>query len=267
MPSPFPGMDPFVEMQEWSDFHARYMTVLSELLTPQVRPKYVVRVERRVYLEEATSDPYQVIPDVTVLERPGIKFPSAPQMSFAGTAAAIAPVECLVPDVEEHHEYYLVLRDRETLMIVTLIELLSPTNKRVGSTGRRQYLDKREEIFQSRTNLVELDLLRGGQRLPMQTPLPPGDFYALVRRGWRRRRAAVYAWTLREPMPPIPIPLHRDEPEPMLDLQSAFDLSYDRAAYQDSLDYSQPVEPVADAVDSDWIQELLVPPASSNGET
>jgi len=91
-----------------------------------------------------------------------------------------------------------VLRDRETLRIVTLIELLSPTNKRAGGDGREQYLDKREEIIQSRTNLVELDLLRGGQRLPMQGDLPRADYYALVRRGWRRRRAAVYAWTLQQ---------------------------------------------------------------------
>ena len=72
MPSPFPGMDPFIEMQEWSDFHARYMTVLSELLTPQVRPRYVVRVERRVYLEQPFDEPDQAIPDVAILERRGI---------------------------------------------------------------------------------------------------------------------------------------------------------------------------------------------------
>jgi hypothetical protein len=151
----------------------------------------------------------------------------------------------------------LVLRDRETLRIVTLIELLSPTNKRAGSEGREKYLDKREEILQSRTNLVELDLLRGGQRLPLQGDLPRAEYYALVRRGWRRRRAAVYAWTLQQKMPPIPIPLQNDELEPTLDLQAAFDLSYDRAAYQDSLDYSQALQPPARAEEADWIRELL----------
>lgn len=257
MPSPFPGMDPFVEMQEWSDFHARYMTVLSELLTPQVRPRYVVRVERRVYLEEPCEERGQIIPDVAVLQRPGVSQTSLGTSLLAHPTDAITPVECLLPEAEEHHEYYLVLRDRETLRIVTLIELLSPTNKRAGSEGREQYLEKREEILQSRTNLVELDLLRGGQRPPMQTALPPGDYYALVRRGWRRRRAAVYTWTLRQPMPPIPIPLQQEEPEPALDLQTAFDLTFDRAAYQDSLDYSQAIRPPARAEDTDWIRELL----------
>jgi hypothetical protein len=261
MPSPFPGMDPFVEMQEWSDFHATYMTVLRELLTPQVRPRYVVRVERRLYLERPFEEPDQVIPDVAILERRGFPGSSAGTALLHETAPAIAPVECLLPETVEHHEYYLVLRDRQTLRIVTLIELLSPTNKRPGSEGREQYLDKREEILQSRTNLVELDLLRGGQRLPMQTELPPGDYYALVRRGWRRHRAAVYAWTLRQKMPPIPIPLQKDEQEPTLDLQDALDLSYDRAAYQDSLDYSQSLQPPTRAEDADWLEQVL----SANG--
>ena len=257
MPSPFPGMDPFIEMQEWSDFHARYMTVLGELLTPQVRPRYIVRVERRVYLEQPFDKPDQAIPDVAILERRGIPRSSSGTVRQGETTAALAAVECLFPEVEEHREYYLVARDRETLRIVTLIELLSPTNKRAGSEGRAQYLENREEILQSRTNLVELDLLRGGQRLPMQTELPQGDYYALVRRGWRRRRAAVYAWTLHDKMPPIPIPLQKDEPEPTLDLQSAFNLSYDRAAYQDSLDYSQALQPSAREQDAGWLRELL----------
>jgi hypothetical protein len=256
MPSPFPGMDPFIELQEWSDFHATYMTVIRELLTPLVRPRYVVRVERRVYLEQPPDEPDLVIPDVAILERRGIPRSSPVAAVQGDTATAIAAVECLLPEAEELHEYYLVLRDRATQRIVTLIELLSPTNKRAGSEGRDQYLEKREEILQSRTNLVELDLLRGGARLPMQTELPPGDYYALVRRGWRRRHAAVYAWTLQQKMPPIPIPLRKDEAEPSLDLQAALDLSYDRAAYQDSLDYAQPIQPAVRAEDADWMQAL-----------
>ena len=257
MPSPFPGMDPFIEIQEWSDFHARYMTVLSELLTPQVRPRYVVRVERRVYLEQPLDEPGQAIPDVAILERRDISGSTPATALQDETTPTIVAVECLLPEAEEHREYYLVLRDRESLRVITLIELLSPTNKRAGSDGREQYLDKREEILQSRTNLVELDLLRGGRRLPMQTELPKGDYYALVRRGWRRRRAAVYAWTLRQKIPPIPIPLQKDEPEPTLDLQVALDLSYDRAAYQDSLDYAQALQPPAHPEDADWIQKLV----------
>lgn len=257
MPSPWPGMDPFVEMQEWSDFHARYMTVLSELPTPQVQPRYVVRVENRVYLEQPFDSPDQLVPDVAILQLRSLSAVSPDSKGTAEAAATVTPVECLLPEPEEHREYYLVLRNRESLRIVTLVELLSPANKRPGSAGREQYLGKREEILQSHTNLVELDLLRGGQRLPARTALPVGDYYALVRRGWQRRRASVYAWTLRERMPPIPIPLQQNEPEATLDLQAAFDLTYDRAAYQDSLDYSRPLHPPTRADDADWITALL----------
>jgi hypothetical protein len=250
-------MDPFIEAQEWSDFHATYMTVIRELLTPQVRPKYVVRVERRVYLEQPFGKPDQAIPDVAILERRDVPRSSSMTAVLDDTTRGVTAVECLLPEAEEHRESFLVLRDRETLRIVTLIELLSPTNKRAGSEGQEQYLDKREEILQSRTSLVELDLLRSGGRMPMQSELPPGDYYALVRRGWQRRRASVYAWTLRQKMPPIPIPLQKGEPEPTLDLQAAFHLSYDRAAYQDSLDYAQPLQPPARPEDTDWIRQQL----------
>jgi len=91
MPSPFPGMDPFIEMQEWSDFHATYMTVIREMLTPQVRPRYVVRVERRVYLEQAFGEPEQMIPDVAILERRGISRPSSAAALLDETMTAIAP--------------------------------------------------------------------------------------------------------------------------------------------------------------------------------
>jgi hypothetical protein len=94
-------MDPFLEMQEWSDFHARYMTVLSELLTPQVRPRYVVRVERRVYLEQPFDERDQIIPDVAIVERRGLSRSSSGTAVLAETTAAVAPVECLLPEAEE----------------------------------------------------------------------------------------------------------------------------------------------------------------------
>ena len=256
MASPFPGMDPYVEMQEWADFHAMYMTVLRELLNPQVRPRYVVRVERRVYLERPPDEPGHAIADVAGVERRGTARTSPRAAVLHQPAAAVGPVECLLPEAEELHEYYLMLRDRETSQVVTLIELLSPANKRAGSAGRERYLQKRDEVLRSRTSLVELDLLRSGRRLPMQDPLPAGDYYALVCRAWRRRRAAVYAWTLRDRLPAIPIPLRENEPEPALDLQAAFDLAYDRAAYQDSLDYTQPLNPPASPGDAGWLREI-----------
>src|SRR5688500_10610589 len=118
----------------------------------------------------------------------------------------VQPVECRLPMPQERRETFLVIRERETMEIVTVIETLSPANKRASSDGREQYLAKREEILRSRTNLVEIDLLRGGKRLPAQG-MPTGDYYALVSRGHKRPRTDVYAWSIRQPLPEIPIPL------------------------------------------------------------
>lgn len=159
---------------------------------------------------------------------------------------------------EEQRETYVVIRERETREVVTVIETLSPGNKWPGSDGRKEYLKKREELLQSQVHLVELDLVRRGRRLPMISPMPPGDYYAIVSRRPRRPRADVYAWTLRDPMPPIPIPLKKVDGDVQLDLQTVFD----RARYDRSLDYTQPISPPMNESDAAWFQGLLEQRAS-----
>src|SRR5205085_836738 len=167
MPSPFPGMDPFIEDQEWQDFHNRFNSAVSDELAQRVRPRYVVRIERRIYVEhylEAGDDVRW--PDISVLWS-GSDAPIAGPTTSAGTLAA--PIECLLPSPQERRESYLVIREVPSLEIVTVIETLSPSNKRASSDGREHYLEKRQEILSSRTNLIEIDLLRGGKRLPMMS--------------------------------------------------------------------------------------------------
>lgn len=156
-------MDPFLENQEWEDFHTRFNTVVGECLAPSLEPRYVVRVERRVYIERLAGEESPRRVDVAVLWTGGTGGASAP----AGRTSAVAPVE--------RREAFLVVRDRQTLEVVTVLETLSPANKRPGSDGRREYLAKREAVLQTQAHLVEVDLLRGGARLPMVDALPPGD--------------------------------------------------------------------------------------------
>ncbi|HUE72390.1 MAG TPA: DUF4058 family protein [Pirellulaceae bacterium] len=254
MPSPFPGMDPFLEDQEWEDFHATFNTVMREELAPGVEPRYIVRVERRVYVEHGLGNDDQVRwGDVAVLAS-GDPTPIA--VAEPKARAAIEPVECILPMPQERRETFLVIRERETMEVVTVIETLSPANKRSSSDGRGQYLAKREEGLQSRTNLVELDLLRGGQRLPMRK-MPPGDYYAIVSRGHKRPRADVFRWTLRQPLPAIPIPLKKGEPEVEVDLQQVFNTVYDRARYQLSVNYAAPLDTPLSESDAAWAQSLV----------
>jgi hypothetical protein len=241
MPSPFPGMDPYIEAQEWTDFYAAYMAVLREDLTRELRPNYTARIERRVYVESLGAKE-TIVPDITIVEWTGsAAAPSGVSVAPASPTATIEPVVCPLPQPIEHRESFLVIRNRETQRVVTVIELLSPANKRPGP-GRDLYLEKRMEVLASRTNLIELDLLRGGQRLPMAAPLPPGDYLALVCRS-RRTSADVYAWRLEHRLPTIPIPLDQGVADVPLDLQLAFDKTFDRAAYNDTLNYTEPLTP------------------------
>jgi hypothetical protein len=174
----------------------------------------------------------------------------------AQTSTALAPVECLLPVPQERRETFLVIREVPSLEIVTIIETLSPANKRGASDGRAQYLSKRDEILQSRTSLVEIDLLRGGKRLPV-IGMPTGDYFAVVSKGFRRPRADVYAWTLRRPLPTIFIPLKKGEPEIPVDLGQVFATVYERAQYQLSINYGAPLALGLEEEDAAWAADLV----------
>lgn len=239
MASPFPGMDPFIEGQIWEDFHHALVEAIRESMIPRVRPRYLVRVE----------------------EREGGEAPAGGATATA-TLVGIAPVMRTVPMPERQREAFLTVRERDTMEVVTVIELLCPGNKRGGSDARHEYLAKREAVLLSATHLVELDLLRRGERLPTIETLPAGDYYAFVCRGQRRPKAEVYFWSLRQRLPTIPVPLAGNDPDVMLDLQAAFTAVYDRAGYDYSLDYRRPVEPPLSDNDIAWAQQLLAAAAS-----
>lgn len=255
MPSPFPGMDPYLEGSDWTDFHHAYIEVLREQLVPLVDPRYVVRVERRVYVETNWNEqPRAIIPDFALLDQGQ---PREIRSSASSAVLEIRPVECLVPMPQEFRESFLIFREQATMKVVTVLELLSPNNKRAGSKGRRKYLRKRKEVLESRSHLVELDLLRGGERLPLGGPVPNGDYYAIVSRYQRRPKVEVYAWTLGHRLPTLPIPLKKGDPDVSLDLQAAFDLVYDRVRYDRTLRYGTELNPPLSPADADWAAPLI----------
>jgi len=254
MASPFPGMDPYIESLAWSDFHHHFLDQISAELVPLVRPRYVVRVELRVYLEHAPPEPPYLRPDLAVIDTTPYRLPRR----NGGGVATISPTAVLtLPMPEEQREAYLTIRLRETEQVVTTLELLSPGNKRAGSDGRREYLDKRELVLRSRAHLIELDLLRRGERLPTREPLPPGDYFALVSSATRRPSVDVFAWTLRQRLPTIPVPLSGDDPAVELDLQGVFVAVYSRMGYDYSLDRGAIVDPPLSESDLAWVAETV----------
>ncbi len=266
MPSPFPGMDPFIEDQVWDDFHLDLISATRSSLIPQVRPRYVVRVDRYVYVDDASDEELQRIrPDAFVLEADREDFATQGAGGTA-TAVAVAPVVLTLPMPEARRIAYLTVRERGTGELVTVIEILSPVNKRPSSEGRREYLRKRAAVIKSSAHLVELDLLRQGERLPTIESLPPADYYAFVSREQRRPRVEVYPWFLRHPLPTFPVPLRDNDPDAKLDLQALFTVVYDRAGYDYSLDYRSPIEPPLSEEDAVWVQEVLTAASSTEKE-
>ena len=163
------------------------MTTFADLLMPIVRPRYIVDVEKRVYLERIDlSTPVQsLVADAAIYHR----FDHL-DLNVSGGATvlsepSIIPKVCTIPYFEEHRETFLTIRRGSPSEVVTVIELLSPTNKRKGSVGLEHYVAKFQELMKTKANLVELDLLRGGERWSLSNP-PDGDYFAMVSKSKHR---------------------------------------------------------------------------------
>ncbi len=249
MPSPFPGMDPYLENPElWPDVHNRLIAALGDELSALLRPSYYVALEERTYLEEPGELVLVGRPDLTVVDRGGPE--QAPERSRTETV-----VEVELPVGAEVRETFLEVRTASEGEVVTVLELLSPANKRSG-TGRRMYLDKRELILSTRT-LVELDLLRAGEPMPTVRPRVRSDYSILISRGHRRPKADLIPFGVRDPIPPFPLPLRRGEDEPAVDLGKILHALYDRASYDLRIDYEREPVPPLTPPDSEWASALI----------
>ena len=235
MPSPFPGMNPYLEQgRSWHDFHERYIPKAAESITPQVRPAYLVRIDEHVYIHELAEAKRRFVgrADATVTAKKGKDAP----LPSTGAVLEAPAYALLSPAVDFERHAFLEFQDRETREVITVIELLSPSNK---TSDREQYLEKRRQVLGSRVHLVEIDLLRGGGRLPLRN-LPKCDYYTLVSRAEERPRVGVWPIRLRDRLPVIPIPLREHEKPAQLDLQEILHHVYDAAAYEDDIYQGEP---------------------------
>ena len=155
-------------------------------------------------------------------------------------------------DLEEYREVWMEIRHLPDSELVAFVELLSPSNK--SGDGRQEYLKKRAALIDRSIHIVELDLLLGGRRLPMLRPLPPAHAYAFVARAEQRPDAQVYAWTLRDPLPTIPIPLQHPDPDIPLNLAPLYAQAYRRGRYGSVLRYDLPTSLPLGDMDQAWVQ-------------
>lgn len=250
MASPFPGMDPYLEGEMWQEFHDRFANQISAELLPQLRPKYVALLAKRYVLDRPGLGIMQptervVYPDVHIV-RP-LQPAAVRPPSYGGVAVMEPTIEVASPVAEEIPVLSIEIRDIAERRLVTLIEILSPVNKR--GQGARDYADRRLELMQTATHLLEIDLLTQGQRIQLRGPLPAAPYYVFLSRVQRRPYTQVYALALQAPLPRLPVPLLPPDPDVVLDLQAALDACFDLVGYEQLLDYQ--AAPPAGLSDSD----------------
>lgn len=264
MPSPFPGMDPYLEDPGfWQGLHTTLLTSMRAAITPMLPPGLYAEVEQHIWFREeehSTSQleartTKQVKPDVYILEGPNTK--TAGKRSKSGTAVCTPPsYRTTMPSiVREVGQHTVRIRDIRNRKVVTAIELLSPSNKNPGA-DRDRYLLKREEFIANGTHLVEIDLLRSGHRLPIN-PVPDGDYYVYVTDAAFYNEVAVWVFTVRDPMPSIQIPLTPQHDPLVLALRPCLDRAYEEANYGPQLDYTLPPVPALRPTDAVWAADLL----------
>jgi hypothetical protein len=255
MPSPFPGMNPYIERASvWHDFHESFIPVVRDIITAQVLPRYFVRIDEQMYIHELLGG------DRRFVGRGDILVPALTDTS-AGTVTAlghmVAPAEVGVPAFDTEALSFLEIRDRDGYDLVTVVELLSPSNKYAGP-DREQYLAKARKVQRSWVHLVEIDLLRGGPRMPW-LDMPVCDYCAVVSRFEQRPIAGFWPIGLRDRLPVIPIPLRGEDKDARLDLQEVLHRIYDAAGYLYHI-YNGPPEPLLAAEDAAWAQQFLPGP-------
>lgn len=254
MPSPFPGMDPYLEKRAvWPGVHQRLITYISETLQPLIRPKYIATIGERIQLAESR---HSYIPDVFLLHRLG---EPSPTLAIAGEMVADEPQTTTYFD-EERHVPYIEIIQPGTGEVVTVIEVLSPANK-IGD-GRDQYLQKQAELLDTKANLVEIDLLGYGHPTVLARNAiitEPADWRYLINisRAHRRKQLEFYAIPLRERLPRCRIPLRPPDPDAVLDLPAVFTRCYDVGGYDLLIDYSKPPAAPLSQAELAWLTALL----------
>ncbi len=265
----FPGMDPYLENPAiWSGVHNAFIVYLRDQLQPRLRPRYVTSIEERVYVErqewdrdEAMNRDRSIVPDASIRRR-------RPEPFGGGGAVALtepmADEPLLVADPRlEIHEAYLTILDRKSGQeVVTVIELLNPTNKARGQ-GRESYLAKQTEVLASRSHLVEIDLLRSGTHTlavgeEAASRAAPRDSLVCVSRagGWRDE-FELYPRRLRDRLPRIRIPLAQGDPDTVLDIQAVLAHTYEAGDFSLILDYGKPCVPPLSPEDQAWADALV----------
>jgi len=257
-------MDPYIEMSGlWDDFHAELIAEIKRAIAPQLPPHYAVRTGERYYVDVCSPGELGMTEPVSAQSDASVVADSDRHGFPRGAAVLDAPVEVEVAVELEFREQFVDIREMRSGHIVTTIEVLSPSNKR-GGEGRQQYLMKRNACLLGERNFVEIDLLRRGNRMPLVSDYPAGDYFVALFRTTRPGKCGLWPIGLRDRLPVVPIPLLPGENELRLDLSPMVNSIYVGSNYALSINYALPLSPpLKNADDAAWIEQLLRSQAGS----
>jgi hypothetical protein len=257
-------MDPFIESSGlWRNFHANLLIKIQDALADVVPRHYLVRAEERSYLLLAVENGKEVrefYPDVRVLDADtGRKKRGKRRQAEAAVAGGVATEQrpmklSAFVETEVRETFIDIFATEPEHRLVTTIEVLSPANKDRGGHGWNLYLRKRQAALVCEVHLVEIDLLRGGTRLPMRDPWPESPYTLLVARARQDYACDVWPCYFHLPLPAVPIPLAAPDPDVPLALQPLIESIYSRLRYGETIDYGKPLTPPPTPAEAKWLK-------------
>jgi hypothetical protein len=257
-------MDPYLEACGlWEGFHNRLISKIDQTLAPILPRGYTIDTAVRSYvvlMESEGKKEHLAKPDLTITESTAGK-----KQRKKGGGAAVAETSEEAPSVlmqafvaERVQETFVeIYAEGEERILVTCIEVLSPSNKRKGAEGWEVYERKRKAMLLGQANFIEIDLLRGGHKMPMLTPWPESAYTLLLCRRKDAPYCRVWPVSLQRRLPPIPVPLLDPDPDLTLDLQPLLDDIDSLGRYEERIDYTRPLTPALSGADAAWVRKLL----------
>jgi hypothetical protein len=256
-------MDPYIEACGlWGDFHSHLVEKIGERLADAAPERYLVRTGERSYVvlvESTVKKNYAFLPDVRVSTTRSRKKSAKRTGTALKEAVSESEPVTLRPFIQaEQREAFVEIYEADPdQRLVTCIEVLSPSNKRPGTEGWELYLPKRQSLLLGKANLVEIDLLRGGQCMPMLDPWPDSPYTLTVARA-KTSVCRVWRAHFQRPLPAIPVPLTKPDPDIALPIQPMIDQIYRRFRYERSIDYSRSLTPPLSSEENAWLEQRLL---------
>jgi hypothetical protein len=257
MAGPFPGVDPWLESRDlWPNFHSLMITMMALDLNQSLPPEYAAVTNERLYIMEADRI---IVPDGAI-QRDTI--PQNQQRSRSAVLDIDEPETLTIPSYTAREGFIEILAVGNPSHVVTVIELLSPTNKTPGARGQREYLTKQDQVLNENLNLLEIDLLRGGAHTvaaPYASLAERGawDYLICLCREGRRSEYQYWPVQLRNPLPRILVPLSDERDDVSLNIQSLCDQAYVGGRFWNLIHYdTEPPAPLSPQ-DRAWANDLL----------